>query len=102
MRELFVYYRVDAANASAAGRAVAAMQERLRHAHPGLVARLLSRAGSDSAEQTWMETYALPASAGGIDAGIEAAIEAAAADWRSLVAGPRHVEAFLAVADGTR
>ena len=56
MRELFVYYRVEVANADAARRAVVAMHERLRRAHPGLVARLLSRAGEGSAAQTWMET----------------------------------------------
>ena len=47
MRELFVYYRVDAANAAAARRAVLAMHDRLRGVHPGLEARLLVRAGDD-------------------------------------------------------
>jgi len=96
MRELFVYYRVDAANAAAARHAVRAMHERLRHDHPGLEARLLIRAGDGSTPLTWMETYALPDSAVGIDASLEAVIDAAAGDWRDLVAGPRHVEAFIA------
>ena len=99
MRELFVYYRVDAAQAGAARRAVLAMHDRLRRAHPGFVARLLTRSGDDSAPQTWMETYALPGSVDGIDATLEATIEGAAAEWRDLVAGPRHVEAFIAADD---
>ena len=99
MRELFVYYPVDAANAAAARRAVLAMHDRLRGVHPGLDARLLIRAGDGSAPQTWMETYALPGSADGIDARLEAVIDAAAAHWHDLVAGPRHVEAFIASDD---
>jgi Domain of unknown function (DUF4936) len=99
MRELFVYYRVDGANAAAARRAVRAMHDRLCRDHPGLQARLLIRAGDGSTPQTWMEIYALPGCAEGIDASLEAVIEAAAADWRDLVAGPRHVEAFIACDD---
>ena len=99
MRELFVYYRVDGSDAGAARRAVGVMHDRMRRAHPGLDARLLTRAGDGSSMQTWMETYALPGSAHGVDASVEAAIEAAAADWRELLAGPRHVEAFVATAD---
>ena len=96
MRELFVYYRVDAAVAAAARREVEAMQDRLRRAHPGLAARLLTRVGDSSAPQTWMETYALPDSAAGVGADIEASIEAEAARWTHLVAGSRHIEAFVA------
>jgi len=95
MRELFVYYRVDAANAAAARRAVLAMHDRLRGVHPGLDARLLIRAGDGSAPQTWMETYAVPGAADGVDADIEASIEAEAASWSHLVDGPRHAEAFV-------
>ena len=76
MRELYIYYRVDDAHVAAARRAVEAMHDRLRQAHPGLVARLLTRAGDGSAPQTWMETYALPGSTGGVDADLEAGIEA--------------------------
>ena len=94
MRELFVYYRIDDGAASAARDAVEAMQERLRVAHPGLVARLLVRDDDASTPQTWMETYALPGSSAGADRHVEAAVEAEAAAWASLRAGPRHVEAF--------
>ena len=95
MRELFVYYRVESAQADAARRAVQAMQERLRGAHPGLDARLLVRGGGGaSLLQTWMETYALPGSPEGVDARLEARIEAAADAWSELRTGPRHVESF--------
>jgi hypothetical protein len=96
MRELFVYYRVDAPNAAAARRAVQAMHERLRGAYPGLETRLLIRAGDGATPQTWMEVYALPGSSRGVDADLEAAIEAQAAGWLHLIAGSRHVEAFVA------
>ena len=94
MRELYIYYRIDEAHVAAARHAVEAMHDRLREAHPGLVARLLTRTGDGSASQTWMETYALPGSADGVAAEIEARIEAQAASWSHLVAGSRHVEAF--------
>jgi hypothetical protein len=94
MRELFVYYRIDAAAAAAARDAVEAMQARLRSAHPGLVARLLIRDEHGSTPQTWMETYALPGSSAGANRDVEAAVEAQAAAWATLRAGPRHVETF--------
>ena len=99
MRELFIYYRIDAAFAAAARREVEAMHDRLRQAHPGLAARLLTRAGDSPAQQTWMETYALRGAPAGVGADIEAGIEAEAARWAHLVAGPRHVEAFVAAGD---
>jgi hypothetical protein len=98
MRELYIYYRVDAAQAAAARSAVQAMHDRLRHAHPALDARLLVRPIDGSAPQTWMETYALPGSAGGVDGDLEALIETEAAAWAHLVSGPRHLEAFVAAA----
>ena len=66
---------------------------------PDSIARLLIRAGDGSRLQTWMETYALPGSADGIDASLEAGIEAEAASWSHLVSGSRHVEAFIAAGD---
>jgi len=96
MRELFVYYRIETANTVAARAAVEAMHARLRGLHSGLVARLLVRDEDGSASPTWMEAYALPGSAEGVDRRLEAAIEAAAAAWAHLLVGPRHVEAFTA------
>ncbi|MGZ3443246.1 MAG: DUF4936 family protein, partial [Polyangia bacterium] len=44
--------------------------------------------------QTWMETYATAPGTSGVDAMLEASIEAGAAVWADLVDGPRHIEAF--------
>ena len=96
VRELFVWYRVDARHADAARAAVAAMQRSLIATRPGLQARLLVRA--DAGRQTWMETYAGPGEAtqgeAGIDGTLEIAIAAAALPLLPLIDGERHVEAF--------
>ena len=99
MRELYIYYRVDDAHVAAARLAVQAMHDRLRQAHPGLVARLLIRVGEGSCLQTWMEIYSLPCSTRGVDGDLEAGIEAGAATWAHLVSGSRHCEAFIATGD---
>jgi hypothetical protein len=92
MRELFIYYRVREADAGAARNAVMAMHDTLRSSHSGLRARLLIRRGDDV--QTWMETYATAAGSPGIDAALEALIEARARDLVPFIDGTRHVEAF--------
>jgi len=99
MRELYVYYRIRDTDAAAAGQAARSMQDALRAAHPGLTARLLTRAGAGEALQTWMEIYSRAAPSQGVDAALEGSIEMQAARWAHLVAGPRHIEAFIAVAD---
>ncbi|MCE9659607.1 MAG: DUF4936 family protein [Burkholderiales bacterium] len=103
MRELFVYYRIRPADVAAARAAVLAMQDALRRAHPGLAARLLTRVGEGDGDgngsQTWMETYSLSAKRPGVAADLEAEIEKAATSWAALVAGPRHVEAFVVAGD---
>ena len=97
-------------HAEEARAAVALMQRSLGAAWPGLQARLLVR--DDGATATWMETYSRPppgagdarrsaTSTGddlGIDTEIEAAVSAAARALDALIEGPRHVEAFAAVA----
>lgn len=95
-RELYVYYRVAAADAGAAQAAVAALFAQLRRDHPALSARLLRRPPADApAEQTWMEVYAQPGA--GVDAALQARIEAAAhATLGALVRGERHAEVFTA------
>jgi hypothetical protein len=96
MRELFVYYRVHAAGAAQVRRAVLAMQRELGAAHPGLIARLLTRPRADGGA-TWMETYAFDAQFGstaGIDTQIEAAITHRASALSSFIDGPRHHEVF--------
>lgn len=95
MRELYVYYRVPRATVVSAHAAVTAAQAALRADHPGLLARLLRRDGALPADaQTWMETYTRPVSAAGVDAALQAAIDAAAAPLLAFIDGPRHVEAF--------
>jgi hypothetical protein len=95
MRELFVYYRVREDVAAQARGAVGAMQRALGAAHPGLIARLLSRCEADGGA-TWMETYALEPSSEstGIDAQIEASIAGRATALWPFIDGPRHVEIF--------
>ena len=95
-RELFVWYRVRRERADDARAAVLALQRSLRNEWPGLQARLLARDGSETS--TWMEIYSLPASGADDDAGIEAAIAAAALPLEGLIDGPRHVESFDVVA----
>ncbi len=95
-RQLFIYWRVAAADLAAARRAVLELQQRLRLQHPAVQPSLLLRddpAGLD--EATLMEIYA---SHDGIDAAlqqhIEVLCEPATARWRR---GPRHVEVFRSV-----
>jgi len=94
MRELFIYYRVPARHAGVARAAIQAMQDRLRSANLGLEARWLVRSASAASDETWMETYARPGAAGGVDLALEERIEAAALPWADLRDGERHVEAF--------
>ena len=96
MRELFVYYRVRAADAAVAREAVNTMHNELRSAHPGLQARLLRRESASAGVQTWMETYSLGIGTQGIEAELEAFIEARAAGLLRLIDGSRHVESFSA------
>jgi len=101
VRELFVYYRVDAASVRRARQAVDAMQGALRSAHPGLQTRLLERIAVDG-RITWMETYAFPAAArpAGVDAAIEKDIVERARPLAPFFDGDRHVEAFHACGEG--
>lgn len=94
MRELFVYYRVAAAQARPARAEVGRLQAGLRERHPGLQARLLQREAAPEGLQTWMELYAWPGRAGGVTPGLQAEIERAAEALAPLIAGPRHDEAF--------
>lgn len=87
-RALFVYWKIAAAALPQALARVREAQAGLRTNHPGLVTGLWCR---DDAT-TVMETYA---AAAGIDATVEAQIEATLAlALAGLPAGPRHVEVF--------
>ena len=94
MRELFVYYRMAAAQAVPARVEVARLQAGLREHHPGLQARLLRRQGEPDGLQTWMEIYAWPERFGGVTQSLQAEIERAAEALAPLIDGPRHGEAF--------
>ena len=94
MHELFVWYRVRSESAEAALSAVAAMQAALCADIEGLVARLLIRSDDDAALQTWMEIYARPGHAAGVDVDMTARIEARAESLAGLIEGARHGETF--------
>jgi hypothetical protein len=93
-RELFIYWKLDAARAEGAAAATAAMQAELAQTHPELQARVYRRSDAVGEVATLMETYA-SADAAGVGPVLRAAIEAAAArHLLSWCSGPRHVEAF--------
>ena len=112
MRELFVYYRVRAAQADAALVVAIALQAELKSRHPALTARLLRRdegadTGIDSGhdndparDPTWMETYATDPriDAAGVGAALQAEIETAARALDPFINGARHTEVFFACA----
>lgn len=91
-RALYVYYRIDAASVVPVAAAVRAFQARLCAGHPGLQAALLRRPGEPDGLVTLMETYALPPH--GIDAALQAGIDAAAQVLTPWQRGVRHTEVF--------
>lgn len=104
MRELFVYWKVRREHGVRAQQAAQLLLQRLRQWQPALQCCLMRRgdgsgSGGDSGAHsgdmlTFMETYrcALP---GGIDAEMQAGIEAAAAAAFADLGEPlRHVEVF--------
>ena len=95
MRELFIYYRATQENASVLHAEVSRMQTQLRERHPGLQARLLRRPDAADGLHTWMETYSSP---DGISDALQGAIETAALALAPWIAGPRHIERFIACA----
>jgi hypothetical protein len=100
-RQLFIYYRVDTAQSRGAIDAVHAMQRALCESCTGLQAGLLRRPDTEQSIVTLMETYAIDAAISplGIDAALQAAIEARARSVLSdLITGTRHVEVFDACA----
>ncbi|MEO7057777.1 MAG: DUF4936 family protein [Caldimonas sp.] len=94
-RELFVWYRVEAARLRPAHAAVLEMQDRLRAEVSGLQARLLTRSEDGSTVQTWMETYARPDDVQGVCTATQALIEDRARSLAAMTEGARHAEAFL-------
>jgi len=95
-RELFIYYRAKAANATALQSEVMAFQQHLRNRFPGLQTRLLRRPEPADGWDTWMETYALPGHPEGVHEALEQAIGQSAAHLPArLDITTRHVEVFL-------
>jgi len=88
--DLYVYYKVQAAQAAGLQGAVIAMQSALTAAH-GVQAQLKRRPEAPEGVQTWMEVY--PTIAGRTFlATLDAAVaQAGLARWTT---GPRHVEIF--------
>ena len=94
-RELFIYYRARAADATALQSEVMAFQRDLQNRFPALQARLLRRPEPADGWHTWMETYALP----GHPEEAHKALEQAIAQWSAdmsvrLGCTARHVEVF--------
>jgi hypothetical protein len=96
MRELFVYYRVQARQAREVLTAVQAFQSSLLEQYPQLRTRLLRRPGETEGQQTWMETYATDplTCPEGISEGLQSDIETQAQVLSSVVSDTRHVEVF--------
>lgn len=88
--DLYVYYRVAAAQAERLRGRVIAMQEDLARSH-GVAAALKRRPEERDGRQTWMEVYAA------VPPGFDAVLEQAAADAGliSQTDGERHVERFV-------
>ena len=100
MPELFIYYRLDLADAPAALRAAALFQGDLRLRYAWLRTRLLRRPQANDGQETWMETYSAdPAmNSTGVTPEVTAQIEQAAAVLAPFLRGARHAELFLACA----
>jgi Domain of unknown function (DUF4936) len=91
--ELYVYYRVAGPHCPAARQVVHGFQRQLCDRHPGLNARVLRRPAETGDGVTLMEIYTIERE-GGIDATLQAHIEAAAAALTPMLASPRQVERF--------
>lgn len=87
--DLYVYYKVPAAQAAALQPAVAALQQALAEAH-GVQPQLKRRPGEQDGVQTWMEIYP------GVSEGFCAALDAAVT--QAGLPGPRHTEIFVDLA----
>ncbi|MDL2355792.1 MAG: DUF4936 family protein [Pseudomonadota bacterium] len=84
MHDLYIYYQVREQDAAALAARVRAMQARLG------AGQLKRRPHATDGLQTWMEIY--PATPGGFDAALAAAVHHAA--LAELTAGARHTEIF--------
>lgn len=91
--QVFVYYRVRAADVPIAIATVHAAFVDLKAALPGLVCNLSHRADDTGELRTLMETYVHPVGVSSdIRRAIEARLQSALAAW---IVGERHAEAFV-------
>jgi hypothetical protein len=91
--QVFVYYRIRAADAATAIAAVVAFQASLHAAIPGLTGRLSRRLDDGSDLVTLMETYV---HADGLTADWQRDIERRAKEQLAAwIVGERHVEVFV-------
>ena len=88
--DLYVYYKVQDADAAGLQAAVIAMQSGLAAAH-GVAPQLKRRPLAQGALQTWMEVYPGVADEAFMPALAAAVVQAGLARW---IAGPRHLETF--------
>ena len=99
MRELFVYYRVEARHAARAMGIVCDWQRELRATHAQLLARLLKRPpAAPMGAETWMETYASADGAHDFEEALLAELSSGPPALAPLIDGARHVEVFRACA----
>lgn len=90
---LFIYYKVESAQAQTLRDRVQSMQRSLCQQLPGLMAQMLVRVDAHP-HQTWMEVYQHPQ---GVDASMQKQIDRAALAMQAETCGqlgPRHVEVF--------
>ncbi len=94
--EIYIYYRIEAADEAAVQQRVEAFQRALRQEYPGLQTRLLRRLENSTAQVTLMETYAFLANGDTPVAttGLLASIERAAAAIAPFLQAARHAEVF--------
>jgi len=94
---LFVYYKVPEQQASDCWARVTAWLTQLRLEEPGLSVELLRRPQTHDGQQTWMEVYRHPS---GVDAMLQARIEARALAQLGHLALQRHAEVFVPLGPG--
>ena len=90
---LFIYYKVESAQAQTLRDRVQSMQRSLCQQLPGLMVQMLVRVDAHP-HQTWMEVYQHPQ---GVDASMQKQIDRAALAMQAETCGqlgPRHVEVF--------
>jgi hypothetical protein len=90
MADLYVYYKVRAADAAALAPRVRALQARVA-AELSVAGQLKRRPETRDGRQTWMEVY--PATPAGFAERLGAM--AAAAGLLDAIDGPRHLETFV-------